>query len=131
MINEEVRRMIAVIHRRVSESAVMPDIFTRFVEVIDLVRYSIAVDWPKRQIAVDDQFSAFYRETAIWFQNSRNAVTGLKPWEDSPFRPKDFEKRSRNLYGAWLRLNATVKQEDVEKEGAQKVDHAESVGDSL
>jgi hypothetical protein len=112
IIHDGIKRMMAPILHRISESEAIQKVFAKFTETIDLVRYSIAVIWPQKEIVAGEDFTNLYQETVMWFQNARNAMTGLKPWEDAPFQAKDFEKRGRHLYKVLLKLNGPVKQPD-------------------
>jgi hypothetical protein len=109
VINERIKKMMAMIHRRIYENATIPELIAKVVETIEIVDYSIKVDWPQKKIVVDPEFANLYRETVNWFEKMRNVMNGIKLWEDSPVRAKEFEKRGRHLYEAWMKVNGNVK----------------------
>jgi hypothetical protein len=109
-ISDGIRKRMAPIYHRISENATIPVALTKFTETLDIVRYSMAIDWPQRLIVPSEEFINLYREAQVWFDNARRTVLARQPWEDAPVRTKDFEKRGRHLYDAWLKINGPLPQ---------------------
>jgi hypothetical protein len=107
-ISDRIRKLMSPIYRRIAENATLGQVFASWSDTVNIVEWSLSLDWPSRGLVPKPEFLKLYRESVDWYQNATQLLNKAEAWQDPPITSKDLGKVGRRLYNEWLKVNGTA-----------------------
>jgi molecular chaperone DnaK (HSP70) len=107
-ISDRIRKLMSPIYRRIAENVTLGQVFASWSDTVNIVEWSLYLDWPSRGLVPKPEFLKLYRESVDWYQNATQLLNKAEAWQDPPITSKDLGKVGRRLYNEWLKVNGTA-----------------------